>query len=96
MGTISGVKTAFPDKRLGVIWIDAHADIHSPYTTPSGNVHGMPLAAALADDNLDRKINELTGETDKSWEGMKSIGGIFPKVLHSDLVYFGLKLKEIK
>jgi len=94
LGTISGVKTAFPDKRLGVIWIDAHADIHSPYTTPSGNVHGMPLAAALADDNLDRKINELTGETDKSWEGMKSIGGIFPKVLHSDLVYFGVRDTE--
>ena len=94
LGTISGVKTAFPDKRLGVIWIDAHADIHSPYTTPSGNVHGMPLAAALADDNLDRKINELTGETDKSWAGMKSIGGIFPKVLHSDLVYFGVRDTE--
>ena len=94
LGTISGVKTAFPDKRLGVIWIDAHADIHSPYTTPSGNVHGMPLAAALADDNLDRKINELTGETDKNWEGMKSIGGIFPKVLHSDLVYFGVRDTE--
>ena len=54
LGTISGIKTAFPEKRLGVVWIDAHADIHSPYTTPSGNVHGMPLAAALADDNLDR------------------------------------------
>jgi arginase len=42
-GTIAGIKTAFPDERLGVIWIDAHADIHSPYTTPSGNLHGMPL-----------------------------------------------------
>jgi len=94
LGTISGVKTAFPDKRLGVIWIDAHADIHSPYTTPSGNIHGMPLAAALADDNMDRKINEVKGETDKNWEGMKNIGGISPKVLHSDVVYFGVRDTE--
>jgi arginase len=35
---------AFPNDRLGVVWIDAHADLHSPWTTPSGNVHGMPLA----------------------------------------------------
>ena len=94
LGTISGIKTAFPDKRLGVIWIDAHADIHSPYTTPSGNVHGMPLAAALADDNLDRKINEVKGETNTSWEGLKNIGEISPKVLHSDLVYFGVRDTE--
>jgi len=46
LGSISGIKTAYPTKRLGVIWIDAHADIHSPYTSPSGNIHGMPLAAA--------------------------------------------------
>jgi arginase len=94
LGTISGIKTAFPEKRLGVVWIDAHADIHSPYTTPSGNVHGMPLAAALADDNLDRKINDLKLDTDKAWEGLKNIGGIAPKVLHSDLVYFGVRDTE--
>jgi arginase len=94
LGTISGIKMAFPEKRLGVVWIDAHADIHSPYTTPSGNVHGMPLAAALADDNLDRKINILNGETDEAWEGLKNIGGIIPKVLHRDLVYFGVRDTE--
>ena len=94
LGTISGIKTAFPDKRLGVVWIDAHADIHSPYTTPSGNVHGMPLAAALADDNMDRKINEVKGETDAAWEGLKNIGGISPKVLHTDVVYFGVRDTE--
>ena len=35
---------------LGVIWVDAHADINSPATSPSGNVHGMPLAALLGGD----------------------------------------------
>ena len=47
LGTISGIKAAHPNKNLGVIWIDAHADLHSPYTSPSGNIHGMPLAAAM-------------------------------------------------
>src|SRR5690606_13140411 len=51
IGTIGGIKSAFPDKTLGVIWMDAHADIHSPFTTPSGNLHGMPLAAVLGEDN---------------------------------------------
>ena len=94
LGTISGIKTAFPTKRLGVIWIDAHADLHSPYTTPSGNIHGMPLAAALANDNLERKVNDVTPETDKNWEGMKNIGAISPKVLTSDVVYFGVRSTE--
>ena len=94
LGTISGIKTAFPEKRLGVVWIDAHADIHSPHTSPSGNIHGMPLAAALDDDNLERKINEITSETNANWEGMKNIGGISPKVLHSDVIYFGVRDTE--
>lgn len=94
LGSISGVKCAYPDKRVGVVWIDAHADIHSPHTTPSGNIHGMPLAAALADDNMDRKINDVSDETHTNWEAMKSIGGIAPKVLHDDVVYFGVRDTE--
>lgn len=43
-GTIPGVARK---RRIGVIWIDAHGDINTPLTTPSGNVHGMPLAALL-------------------------------------------------
>ncbi|MGQ3413498.1 arginase [Natrinema sp. LN54] len=35
------------DADLGAVWFDAHADLNTPETTPSGNVHGMPLAAAL-------------------------------------------------
>src|ERR1035437_6062305 len=52
-GTIAGVRMAYPDSRLGVIWIDAHADLHSPYTTPSGNMHGMALSTALGEDNIE-------------------------------------------
>ncbi len=94
LGTISGIKAANPDKRLGVVWIDAHADIHSPYTTPLGNVHGMPLAAALAEDNLDCKINKVFEETQKYWEACKNIGCDGAKVKAEDVVYFGVRDTE--
>lgn len=45
MGTIAGLTRA--GRRPGVIWMDAHPDLNSPRTTPSGNVHGMPFAVAL-------------------------------------------------
>jgi len=94
LGTISGIKAANPDKRLGVVWIDAHADIHSPYTTPLGNVHGMPLAAALAEDNMDCRINNVFEETQKYWESLKNLGCDGAKVKAEDVVYFGVRDTE--
>jgi len=94
LGTISGLKDARPDLRLGVVWIDAHADLHSPYTSPSGNIHGMPLAAAIAEDNLDFQINEISKETAYFWNEIKNIGTKGAKVLPSDIVYFGLRDTE--
>ncbi|HZU24204.1 MAG TPA: arginase [Bryobacteraceae bacterium] len=49
VGTVSGASKHFHDqgKRIGLIWIDAHADMNTPETSPSGNVHGMPLACCL-------------------------------------------------
>ena len=94
LGTISGIKMANPNKRLGVVWIDAHADVHSPYTTPSGNIHGMPLSAALADNNLDRKINNVSEPTKNLWIEMQNIGGFSPKIIADDLVYFGVRDTE--
>jgi len=44
IGTLSGLAADGPG---GVLWLDAHGDLNTPETTPSGNVHGMPLAAAL-------------------------------------------------
>jgi arginase len=48
-GSVSGVANFYrkQKQKIGLIWIDAHADINTPETTPSGNVHGMPLAALL-------------------------------------------------
>src|SRR5690606_6690023 len=93
-GTIMGIKAADPDKRLGVIWIDAHADLHSPYTTPSGNMHGMPLAMALDEDNLDAKVNKLDQETINYWYQLKNVGNIAPKILYSDLVLISARDME--
>jgi arginase len=94
LGSISGVKAAFPKQRVGVVWIDAHADIHSPYTSPSGNIHGMPLAAAIADDNLDYQVNEVSRDTQELWERMKNIEIPVQKVLPQDVVYFGVRDTE--
>jgi arginase len=48
-GTVSGVAKYFRRKnqKIGLIWIDAHTDMNTPDTSPSGNVHGMPLAALM-------------------------------------------------
>ena len=95
LGTLSGIKAAYPEKRIGVFWIDAHADLHSPYTSPSGNIHGMPLAAALADDNLSsRNTNDVTAETKQHWENMKKIGYSGPKIAAENLIYFGVRDTE--
>ncbi|MFN9803693.1 MAG: arginase [Bacteroidota bacterium] len=91
LGTISGIKAAFPQKKLGVIWIDAHADMHSPHTSPSGNIHGMPLAAALADDNLECQINQPEPNTVDQWQRMKNIGIPGAKLEPQHLIYFGLR-----
>jgi arginase len=49
MGTVAGMSRHFhkQSRKLGLIWIDAHPDMNTPETTPSGNVHGMPLACSI-------------------------------------------------
>jgi len=89
--TIAGIKMAKPKSRLGVIWIDAHADLHTPYTTPSGNVHGMPVAASINEDNRECGVHELDDETTKYWNHLKNIGRIAPKVLPGDIVFISLR-----
>jgi len=90
-GTIAGIKKAYPKKKLGVVWIDAHADIHSPFTTPSGNMHGMPLAMALDYDNLECKVNDPRGETLDYWEQIKNVGVQGAKINAEDLVYVAVR-----
>jgi arginase len=52
--SLGSIRGAARHKKLGVLWVDAHADFNTPETTPSGNIHGMPLAAlcGLGDPRL--------------------------------------------
>jgi len=49
VGTVSGVSESFrrEGKKIGLMWFDAHADFNTPEISPSGNVHGMPMAAIM-------------------------------------------------
>jgi len=94
-GTIAGIAKAFPDKRLGIVWIDAHADIHSPYTSLSGNMHGMPIAIAGRFDNAANAVNALDAVTLAHWEACKSLGRQGKENLDlRDLVYVSVRDTE--
>lgn len=65
VGTVSGI-AAFcrrQGKKLGLLWIDAHGDINTPETSPSGNIHGMPLAVLLGFGV--KELTEIGGESPK-------------------------------
>ncbi|MCH2225190.1 MAG: arginase [Crocinitomicaceae bacterium] len=93
-GTIAGIKAANPGKRLGVIWIDAHGDLHTPYTTPSGNMHGMPLATALSENNEPCRINNPSQEVVSMWDSLKNMGVPERKVNPEDLVFIAVRDTE--
>ena len=90
-GTIAGIKASHPNKKLGVVWIDAHADLHSPLTTPSGNMHGMPLAISLNDNNSQSKINLVEDSVLKKWD---ILTGKEKKILPENLIFFGVRDTE--
>jgi arginase len=77
IGTIAGMSSYFRKRgqKMGVVWIDAHADMNTPATTPSGNIHGMPLAASVGIG-----APELT-----------NIGGFAPKVDAANVAIVGLR-----
>lgn len=76
-GSVAGTATALSDNghRVGVIWLDAHADINTPQSSLSGNVHGMPVA-------------HLLGYGDPT---LASLASISPALLPKHLVYVGLR-----
>lgn len=77
IGSVSGLSAYYHkhNQRVGVIWFDAHGDMNTPETSPSGNIHGMPFAAILG-----KGPRELT-----------EIGGFAPKVLPEDCVLIGAR-----
>lgn len=91
MGTIGGLKQALPGKRIGVVWIDAHADLNTPFTTPSGNVHGMPLAAALEMDNRDKAGHASANEGSALWERYKDPIEGGGRIMPEDIRFIGVR-----
>lgn len=73
IGTLAGVAKHY--KNLGVIWYDAHGDLNTAETSPSGNIHGMPLACSIGIGHP--KLTEL--------------GGYFPKVKPENIVIIGAR-----
>ncbi len=97
--TIKAVSTVYPREKVGVIWIDAHGDLHSPYTTPSGNMHGMTLALALGENNEGEirereEGEELKQETKDRWEELKKFYG--DVINYDQIVMVGLRDTEIE
>jgi arginase len=76
-GSVSGVAEFYRRKgeKIGVVWIDAHSDINTPETSPSGNVHGMPLAALLG----------------MGPDALTKIFGYAPKMLAENTVLVGVR-----
>ena len=77
MGTVTGMSRHFRrrNQKIGLIWIDAHADMNTPQSSPSGNVHGMPLACIVG-----LGPQELAG-----------LGGYSPKVDPANVAIIGLR-----
>lgn len=73
LGSIAGVSKAL--EKIGVIWVDAHGDFNTDTTTPTGNIHGMSLAASLGIGN----------------EDITNIGGFCSKVLPQNTVLIGAR-----
>jgi len=90
-GTMHGLKMAHPNDEIGVVYIDAHADIHSPYTSASGNMHGMPLAIVTANDNIENKINNPTIEEQRYWENLKGLSGFEPSIKAENIIFCALR-----
>jgi arginase len=76
VGTVSGVSEFYrlQGKKIGLIWLDAHGDFNTPETTPSGNIHGMPLACLLG--HGPRELVDLYGFSPKVAPGNTVLVGV--------------------
>lgn len=82
VGTISGVLRQFPD--AGLIWVDAHADLNTPATSGSGNIHGMPVGFMLGGLFAGHLVPGF------EWLGGGS-GDKLPRLSPEQVVYIGLR-----
>lgn len=80
MGTVAGVSRYFKDKgeQLGLVWIDAHADLNTPQSSVTGNIHGMPLSVLIGNGHQD----------------LLSIGGFSPKLRPENIALIGIRMLD--
>lgn len=88
LACVQAIQNVKAHERVGIVWIDAHADIHTPLSTPSGNVHGMPLAALIG------QIPEHTMFYDEysMWGKISKLSS--SSIIPTDIVYCGLRSFE--
>lgn len=91
---IAALRSYYPNKKIGVVWIDAHADVHTPYTTPSGNMHGMPVAMSLGIDNLSQQKNSPNEEVTHWWSRLKNLSGVGTSIESKDICFVAVRDKE--
>lgn len=91
LGTIQAFKKAHKDKSLAIIWIDAHSDIHTPYDSSSGNIHGMPLGGVV--NVVKSGENILDKTTQMQWEKLCTLGGEKP-INPKNITYIGARSME--
>ena len=77
IGTVAGVSEHFRnrDQRIGLIWVDAHGDMNTPESSPTGNIHGMPLATILG----------------MGHPRLVEMGGFWPKVARENVCLIGIR-----
>ena len=83
-GSLAGILRSRPE--TGVIWVDAHADLNTPDTSESGNMHGMPVGLLLED--LVKDYSSISGF---EWLGRVSNFSAYPKLSSDSIVYIGLR-----
>ena len=94
IGGIAGFCRNRDSQNVGIIWIDAHLDLHSPYTTPSGNIHGMSVNTAIEFDNLDCQVNDLDADCISLWKEIKNLKKS-DAVKPENIVFLGIRSYEI-
>lgn len=92
-GLFGTFKDQMPEHKWGLIWIDAHGDLHTPYTTPSGNYHGMPVANILGLTNTPNAIREVDQATSGNWVAMQQLGErqLNPKLTPEDVFFIDIR-----
>ena len=84
---VAGISAALEHhgERMGILWIDAHSDIHTPGSSDTGNVHGMPIAALAGFES------GTCGNQDEEWKVLQSTLGAGPKLDVANVAWYGLR-----